>query len=218
MKRQLFFLALFLGLQARFCLLYGQLAGLPTAPVSDAVGAKSLNLSPDEADMIREINLLRANPTAYIPLVQAYVAAVKADPGFDDAYKTEEENTARELIVQLQQTQALPLLKVHAGLYQVCRRQGDYLKKIGQITHRGEDGSLPWDRVQKATDLQMGNENLVGGGQSVREQVMLLLVDSGVKGRGHRKNLLDPSWQFVACYKIGDIADISENWIQVFGK
>jgi len=111
----------------------------------------------------------------------------------------------------------LPLIKPHEGLHKVAIGHGDYVRSTGQIGHVGADGSHPWDRVRKGTNLSDGNENLVAGGDSVRESLMILLVDSGIRGRGHRKTLFNPKWTQGGMYKIGNVGNIPNGWIQVFG-
>lgn len=174
-------------------------------------------LQAEEFDMITEVNLLRSDPKGYISYVEEYIAQVKTDDRLDQAYRTEEISTARELIEELKTLDKLSILKPHEGLYKVGIKHGKDIQQQGMIGHRGSDGTMPWDRVRNSTDLKDGNENLVGGGESVREQVMILLVDSGIPGRGHRKTMLEPKWTHLACYKIGEIGGIPNNWIQVFG-
>ena len=63
-----------------------------------------------------------------------------------------------------------------------------------------------------------GNENLVGGLNTARESVINLLIDAGIPDRGHRMTLMEPRWEYVACHKIGNIGEMPNCWIQVFGK
>ena len=83
------------------------------------------------------------------------------------------------------------------------------------IGHKGSDGSWPWGRVKRDTELSDGNENLVAGGTTVKESLMILLVDSGIAGRGHRKTLLEPKWTQCGIYMIGDVGGIPNAWIPV---
>ena len=174
-------------------------------------------LAPNEFAMVQEVNLMRRDPAAYISYVERYIDQVQNSSGYDAAYRAEEVATARELIAELEKLQPLSILKPHAGLYQVGVEHGKDIQQQGMIGHRGSDGTMPWDRVRNNTDLKDGNENLVGGGETVREQVMILLVDSGIPGRGHRKTLLEPKWTHVACHKIGEVGGVPNSWIQVFG-
>ena len=174
-------------------------------------------MSPDEMAMLKEINLMRDNPRGYVKYVRQYISDFKR-AGWDQATTREEVETAEELIKELQRRLPLSTLKPHRELQEVARRHGEDLKRIGKVQHRGSDGSQPWDRITKGTNLSDGNENLVGGGTSVRESVIMLLVDSGIPNRGHRRTLLDPRWEYAACSKAGNIGGMPESWVQVFGK
>jgi len=182
------------------------------------LGEKPMYMQTDEFAMLAEVNLMRANPAAYIKHVEEYIQQVETDDRFDTAYRSEEVNTAKELINELKNLPKLSLLQPHQGLYQVGQKHGKDVQQQGMIGHRGSDGTMPWDRVRNSTDLTDGNENIVGGGETIREQVMILLVDSGIPGRGHRKTLLEPKWTHLACHNIGAVGDVDNSWIQVFGQ
>lgn len=170
--------------------------------------------SADEMAMIDEINLIRSNPKAYVKHIEAHIQKMENDDLNDF---TSEINTAKELIAELNNTPTLSTLKPHNGLYQVGKNHGSDLKSRGTIDHAGSDGSWPWDRVQNNTALNDGSENLVGGGDSVRESVIMLLIDDGIPNRGHRKALLNPKWNYVACNKVGQVGNMPNTWVQMFG-
>jgi uncharacterized protein YkwD len=66
---------------------------------------------------------------------------------------------------------------------------------IGGLEHRGTDRSDPARRASRYGRWVQGiAENIAYGENSAREVVIQLLVDDGVAGRGHRDNLLSPSW------------------------
>lgn len=170
-----------------------------------------------EKSMIDEINLMRSNPSAYIAHVEAYITEFQTS-GWDAATVREEVRSANELIQELRNTPTLSILKPYAALHKVAIKHGKDVQGQGRIGHVGSDGSWPWDRVRKMTDLSDGGENLVGGGDNVRQSVIMLLVDSGIPSRGHRKALLDPKWEYVACYEIGMVGPQNDSWVQVFAK
>lgn len=169
----------------------------------------------EEKAMLDEINLLRGDPNAYILHVDAYIASFISDPGWDAATKREEVQAANELIDELRTMEPLPPLRADESLYNVAVRHGEDMKVMEQVTHRGSDGSQPFQRIRDSTDLD-GAENLVGGGIDVRESVLMLLVDGGVENRGHRRNLLDADWEYAACYRAGTIGDMTSTWVQLF--
>ena len=174
--------------------------------------AKASYMSKDELLMIDEINLIRSNPSGYIPYVQEYISHLQRNGSFGNSIQT-----ARDLIVELQKTPALSTLKPSECVYNAARKHGADEKRLGRSDHMGSDGSWPWDRVlRECPSLQDGNENLVGGPADIRRAVMLLLVDDGIPNRGHRKTLLNPSWKYVACYKVGMIGSMPNSWVQNF--
>lgn len=173
-------------------------------------------MTADEKSMLAEINLLRANPQGYIPYVEAYIEEFR-EAGWDSATTEEEVQTAKELITQLKRLEALSVLRPHPELYEVARLHGLDLREMGRVQHQGSDGSMPYNRIRQGTELSDGNENIVGGTTFIRESVITLLVDSGIPNRGHRAALLEPKWDYVACYRIGQVGQMPNTWLQVFG-
>jgi uncharacterized protein YkwD len=173
-----------------------------------------------EKDMIKEINLIRSNPKGYIAIVETYIENQKKmrsqiTSGFE--YMDEEIKTAHELIKELEKTPKLSILLPHKGLYKAAKLHGEEGKKRGKLDHQSKNGDWPWDRILEHAVLKNGGENLVGGLENVREAVLVLLVDSGIEGRGHRKALLTPDWIYVACYEVGTVGDMPFYWVQNFG-
>lgn len=175
-----------------------------------------------EKAMIDEINLLRKNPSGYVPFIQEYIQSMETEIEADAAMATmyqDEISSAYELIEVLNVTDPLSFLKPHEGVYVAAKLHGNDMISSKKFTHVGSDGSYPWDRIIKAApDLSDGNENLVGGPYEIRQSVIILLVDSGIPDRGHRKTLLNPHWNFVACREIGQVGDMPNSWIQNFAK
>jgi len=167
-----------------------------------------------ELSMVDEINLLRANPRDYARYVQAYVADQKANNGFPI-----DDNVVNELLQELKRSPALSNLQPLPCIYTAAQKHGQDILKMGSIEHQGSDGLWPWDRIKNACPyaIKDGNENLVGGPESVRASVIILLIDEGIPDRGHRKTLMNPKWKYVACYKIGTVGGMPNSWVQKFG-
>jgi uncharacterized protein YkwD len=177
-------------------------------PASDASYMQAL-----EMDMLREINMLRANPPAYIKYVNEYVADQKANNGFPV-----DQAVVDELNDELRKLGPLSQLQAKECVYIAAKKHGQDIIKMGRTDHIGSDGKWPWDRVRReCPDLQDGNENLVGGPDNVRESVVILLIDEGIPNRGHRKTLLRPDWVYAACYNIGKVGMMPNCWVQKFG-
>ena len=168
----------------------------------------------EENEMVKEINLIRSNPKGYIPYVEQYIRDIKSGKAFGSST-----TAAYELIDELKRTPPLSVLQPANCLYQAARKHGEEAVRKGSSDHQGIDGSWPWDRVKRAcSNMQDGNENLVGGPSNIREAVMLLLVDDGISNRGHRKTLLNKDWKYVACYKSGQVGQMPNSWVQLFGR
>jgi LysM repeat protein len=179
------------------------------APAGDS---NTTSMNSEEMDMINEINLVRNNPVAYIPYIEDYIKELQKN-GDNNAVQT-----AYELIAELRKTPRLSTLQPMQCLYVAARKHGNDQRKKGATDHQGSDGSWPWDRVlRECSDLKDGNENLVGGPSNIRRAVILLLVDDGIEGRGHRKTTLNPDWKYVACHKMGTIGDMPNCWVQQYG-
>jgi LysM repeat protein len=184
-----------------------------SAPKQASTGdSNATAMSSEETDMANEINLVRNNPVAYIPFIEDYIKDLQKN-GDNNAVQT-----AYELIAELRKTPRLSTLQPLQCLYIAARKHGNDQRKRGATDHQGSDGSWPWDRVlRECSDLKDGNENLVGGPANVRRAVILLLVDDGIEGRGHRKTTLNPDWKYVACHKMGTIGDMPNCWVQQYG-
>ena len=173
------------------------------------------SMTMEEQDMITEINLVRGNPAGYIPYINAYINELKNDNLNNNS---NEISTSQELIAELRNTPTLSILAPSQCIYTAAMKHGEDQRARGVTDHKGSDGSYPWDRVRReCSSLQDGNENLVGGPESIRRAVILLLVDDGIEGRGHRKTMLNPLWKYVACYKVGTIGDMPNVWVQNYG-
>ena len=183
-----------------------------TAPKVNYTGTSSM--LDIERSMLDEINLMRANPPAYVQHVRAYVQGQKNNNGFpiNDA-------VVEELIGELQSSPPLSILQPTECIYTAAKKHGQDLLSMGKTDHVGSDGSWPWDRVlRECSNMSDGNENLVGGPDQVRESVIILLIDDGIPTRGHRKTMMRADWKYAACYKIGKVGYMPNCWVQKYGK
>ncbi len=186
----------------------------------------------EEKVMIDEINLLRSNPAGYIQYVELYSKKYEKQYPAEDKDFTE---AVKELKEQLENMKPLSQLQPNEQLYNVAKAHGLDNNTHNRLEHIGTDKSDPFDRVKRSglknyidsKGYFAPNENLVGGENSPRESVVALLIDAGVSSRGHRKALLEPNWEYVACYKIGlienlkelkgqEMDDMNNCWVQLF--
>jgi len=90
------------------------------------------------------------------------------------------------------------VLKPSKGLRLAATEIADYQKKTGNTGHIGEKGETLPKRVSKyGTYNNTIAENVSYGEESALMVIITLLIDDGVKTRGHRKNILNPSLKMV---------------------
>jgi LysM repeat protein/uncharacterized protein YkwD len=188
-----------------------------TANYMNAASAPAMenntSMTSEEIKMVEEINLVRRNPAGYIVHIEKYIKDLERTQGNASAI-----TSARELITELFAMPVLSTLQPLECIYSAGKKYGIEQRKRGVAEHQAEDGSMPWDRIMRACPaLKDGNENLVGGPSDIREAVILLLVDDGIQSRGHRRTLLQPSWKYVACHKMGQVGSMPNYWVQQFG-
>lgn len=170
-----------------------------TSPtVEKAVASISL-LSKPEQELLAEVNLARSNPLQY----SRYVADFKRQYTgnqvrfSDGSVLVTNEGVAAvdEAIEFLRLAKAEAPLDMRAGLVMAARDHLEDLMKTGRTGHKGSDGSNAEDRFSRfGTWSGVVGENIVYHSHSARENVISLLIDDGVKNRGHRKNIFKSSY------------------------
>jgi uncharacterized protein YkwD len=144
-------------------------------------------------EMIRVINKFRKDPQSAIPVVQQYLEHWESDAS--------EKAAANELIRELKKLKTLDTLSYSPELYELAKAHGGWMKKNDRFAH---------SKNKQA-------ENLVSGNEDVTFAVIDLLIDDGIPGRGHRKNLLNPAFRKVACFEVfGEVDGIDFNFVQIF--
>jgi uncharacterized protein YkwD len=118
-----------------------------------------------------------------------------------------------EAIRFLRDAQPRPPLALSPGL---CRAAADHCRDQanGAMGHNGSDGSNPASRINRYGKWQGAwAENIAYGKRSARDIVLALIIDDGVRGRGHRKNIFNPNYNVAgAAYgshaRFGSVCDI----------
>lgn len=152
-----------------------------------------------ERALVEETNALRANPTAYVPLLKK---RLQRYDGYDYTNEQGKVMTTNEGIPAvfeamrvLKETDERSQLRRVRGL---DRAAGDLVtdQRHGRTGHVGSDGSQPYERVGRHFEWdKVAVENVYYGKGNAREIVLDLLVDDGVGNRGHREALLDPRFE-----------------------
>jgi len=160
-------------------------------------GANESYINSMDKEMIKEINFVRQYPKVYASIIANYLSnESKSWWGLNK----DEYEAGLELIEELKLMRPSQLLYPNKCVYEAAKKHAKDCKDRGFIDHTGSDGSSPFSRISNFCEGLKGNENLVGGIKNTRTLVVELLIDSGISGRGHRYNMLNPDWKYIGCY------------------
>ena len=144
------------------------------------------NESVSAVAVIRELNLARENPKLYATFV------AESRP----SHMIERGRAVDEAVRFLQKTRPLQPLTLSSGM---SRAASDHCAEQvqGQLGHDGGDRSSPGDRITRYGSWSATwGENISYSRKSAREVVVALIVDDGVRSRGHRKNIFNPKFNY----------------------
>lgn len=152
-------------------------------PISRSGNWKPLNFS--EKEYLYWVNVMRVNPPRfYTRYVEAFLAQ------FPEA-RSEESETLGPHMIDLD---SLPLLFPTKNLCNAAASHAAYLASRGEISHTGQGGrSFAW-RMEEAGVKECAGEVIFQGKDDALVALILLLIDHGVPGVGHRKALLQASF------------------------
>jgi len=175
------------------------------SPQSSSLEAAKF-LSPLENSVVREINMARTAPQDYASLLEQwrkyYDKKILRLPGETLILTKEGVGAVVEAMRFLRSIQPIAPLNPSKGMSLGSRDHVKDQESSGSTQHKGGDGSQPWDRVNRygAWEKRIA-ENIAYGSDKARNIVMFLIVDDGVAGRGHRKNIFSPDFRVigVAC-------------------
>jgi hypothetical protein len=150
-------------------------------------------LTEREQQVLDEINLVRTDPVGYIQYIDSFLEYWDSNAA--------ERATAEELKKQLKKMEPLQPLEFSQTLYDSAKKHGAKMVKTKVFEHSNCDCA----------------ENIQYGNSDVRYAILDLLIDHGVSGRGHRKNILNPEYKYFAVYEVlGIVGDMEYIFIQQF--
>ena len=175
--------------------------------LNTAEGAKYLSTL--EKEVIYEINLFRSSPAKYAelyiaPLTKYYDRKILHYPGDKSIQTTEGVKALNECVRELKNASSKPTLYPDQILSKAARDHQRDQQRSGKTGHTGSDRSNLKQRIERYGNWQQRiGENIAYGNTSARQIVVFLLIDDGVKTRGHRATLLNPDFKLVgvACGK-----------------
>lgn len=162
-----------------------------------------------EKEVIYEINLFRSNPAQYAekyiaPLANNYDKKILHYPGDKPIQTIEGIKALNECVRVLKNATTIPVLYPDQKLSNAARDHQRDQQRSGRTGHKGSDQSNLKQRIERYGKWQFTiGENIAYGNTSARQVVVFLLIDDGVKNRGHRTTLLNPNYKLigVACGK-----------------
>ena len=161
-----------------------------------------------QSTFLAELNFVRTQPAAYIPVLMAYRAKFKGmvveERNRRPMIRTHEGVGAVDEAIAFLRDQApldtlAPSSVLVASADSHVRDQGP----IGGMGHIGADGSDPGQRVDRYGHWtgRMAEDISYGFDASAKDVVRQLIVDDDVPDRGHRKAIFNPAMRYagVAC-------------------
>jgi uncharacterized protein YkwD len=153
--------------------------------------------SPFERAVVQEMSDARVRPRAWArhlrDLRGDFEGRLWMRPGRVPLRTEEGVRALDEAIAFLEAARPIGPLRFNEGLALAARRHARDLGPRGALEHTGADGSRLADRLNRLGTWQgLIAENISTLEEDPREVVIQLLVDDGVPGRGHRRNLFNP--------------------------
>lgn len=174
-----------------------------------------------EAGVLAQINFARQHPQAYADQLRAYrdefEGRILYRPGDDNGVMTEEGASAVDEAIGFLERQApLPPLSQGQMLAMAAQDLADMQGPQGGVGHVSPDGASPGQRVRRhGGDIYVG-ESISYGFDAPDDVVMQMIVDDGVRDRGHRKLLFSKEYRYagVGCgehraYRFMCVVDLS---------
>ncbi len=142
-----------------------------------------------EEEVLLLLNSVRTNPKKFLDLqLKDYL---KQNNLSNNRY-------AKSLVADLKKCKPMGELQLAKSLTDVARLHANDMGKAGTVGHTSSDGT-PFN-VRLRTKAKAGGmiaENCEYGHDTALDIVMALLIDDGIESLGHRKNILEPTYQWI---------------------
>lgn len=190
------------------------------------LGKESNIMSDLEKDILLATNMARTNPSKFSDdFIQPLLNFFEKDSNIQIVnglrYTTEEgKDVINETIKFLKNQSPLKALEYRVGIRMSAL---DHVKDQGKTEltgHTGSDGSNSADRISRYGKWSItAGENIDYGNNNGLDVITALIIDDGVKSRGHRTNIFNSNYNFVgiACgshlkYKIMCVQDLAGSY------
>ncbi|MFM9911132.1 MAG: CAP domain-containing protein [Chitinophagaceae bacterium] len=168
-----------------------------------------ITLNKQEQEFFYWTNVFRKNPKQFFAeVVKDFIRQ------FPEAKKPEVNSLEKDI---QKSSFSLPPLIPDDGLLIMCKAHAkDLVKQGGVISHKSSTGKDFAHRINEAGYYKCGAENLFLGNNSPLEALVILLIDYGVPDKGHRQNLLNPSFGKMGI-AMSELTSKKAITVQVFG-
>jgi uncharacterized protein YkwD len=177
--------------------------GLALFQTTIVLAAKEVSPNEDHVTasaIVREMNLARQNPAFYATYVEEMRSHFNGKffllPGQTKLFPKEGLRAIDEAIRFLRTARPEQPLALSPGM---SRAAADHCADQigGAIGHDGSDRSNPGSRISRYGVWTLGwGENIAYGKTSARDVVLALIIDDGIPGRKHRKNIFNAKFNF----------------------
>jgi len=149
------------------------------------------DFSTDEQAVFYWVNVLRKDPVGFKNEVILPFLTM-----FPDANT----NYAKSLLKELENQLPLQLIEPNSLLGKETNKHAkDLALKQKTISHSSSDGRSFQERMNDAHVSKCAGENILEGKKDALKAIIMLLIDQGVPNKGHRKALLNPDFNLMAC-------------------
>lgn len=166
------------------------------------------SLTSIERDFFYWVNHLRSNPRSFADdVIRPYLKE----------YPELRSKSSEDLFSDLKSLESLPLLTPDAMLSSAARKHATDLTGSGlSLSHTGSKGRDFGFRMREQGIKKCAAENLYEGRGIGLEALILLLIDHGVPGYGHRKALLSPVYASMGCSVVQRPSQGYHVFVQIF--
>lgn len=152
------------------------------------------------AAVVREMNLARQHPEVYAAYLEElrgnFRGKILVLPGRTMSRTREGVAAVDEAIRFLRRARPLAPFAFSSGMSRAAAEHAAD-QAGGAFGHRGSDRSNPSERMSRH-GIWSGawGENISYGKASARDVVLALIIDDGLRGRKHRKNIFNPAFHY----------------------
>ena len=155
-----------------------------------------------EIGVFNAINQMRARPAAFVHTLETlrsyYRGNLFTPPGHVPIQTREGVRAVDETMRALRLSGPMGTLKLSRGLSSAAALQVRDTGARGLVGHAGSGGEKPADRIALFGNWSHRIGECISYGDADPTGVVAqLLIDDGVRDRGHRVTLLDPEWRYV---------------------